>query len=272
VTRSGKSLNFDYLIPGVCGMSTVRFHCYKCGQQIIMGDKFWGEQVRCVSCKAVLTVPRTDESELPPVAEQAPIKSGDVTDLQTGEGTVGRSGAIAISLGIVAMIGMLTWALFLRDTWERDHRAELIELIIAADQQFTDGQVPAAIGQYEKALAQIGDHKVTDGEFAEAISRARKRTLDFRAEEAAAKRLEETAQQQELAKMEARRAGDASQSYVYPSRSYEDPRDRRWDNPNGREAIRAMAQEAGVSEAEMRKAVNDNLDSRGLSDWADGKR
>jgi len=54
-------------------------------------------------------------------------------------------------------------------------------------------------------------------------------------------------------------------------REYADPRDRRWDNPSGREMIRAMAEDAGVSEEEMRKAVNDELDRRGLSDWADGR-
>jgi len=55
------------------------------------------------------------------------------------------------------------------------------------------------------------------------------------------------------------------------SPAYTDPRDQRWANPAGREVIRAMAEEAGVGEAEMRRSVNDELDRRGLSDWADGK-
>jgi len=50
-----------------------------------------------------------------------------------------------------------------------------------------------------------------------------------------------------------------------------DPRDERWNTVGGREVIRAMAEEAGVSEEEMRQSVNDELDRRGLSNWADGR-
>ena len=49
-------------------------------------------------------------------------------------------------------------------------------------------------------------------------------------------------------------------------------RDARWDTASGKELIRAMAKEAGVSEEEMKKAVNDEIDRRGLSDWADNTK
>jgi len=55
-----------------------------------------------------------------------------------------------------------------------------------------------------------------------------------------------------------------------PTARYEDPRDKRWDHEAGRTVIHAMAQEAGVSDTEMRRRVNDELDQRGLADWADG--
>ncbi len=57
----------------------------------------------------------------------------------------------------------------------------------------------------------------------------------------------------------------------YESYAESDPRDKRWDSPAGREVIRALAEDAGVSQAEMRRAVNDELDRLGLSDWADGE-
>ncbi len=52
-------------------------------------------------------------------------------------------------------------------------------------------------------------------------------------------------------------------------RASRDPRDRRWRG--NEEFIRAAADEAGVSEAEVKRAFNDELDRRGLGDWADGK-
>jgi len=39
-----------------------------------------------------------------------------------------------------------------------------------------------------------------------------------------------------------------------------DPRDERWNTPAGRQVIKAMAEESGISEAEMRKRTNDSID------------
>lgn len=56
-----------------------------------------------------------------------------------------------------------------------------------------------------------------------------------------------------------------------PISRHQDPRDARWDNADGRQVIRAFADEAGVSESEMRRSLNDEIDRRGLSEWADGR-
>lgn len=49
----------------------------------------------------------------------------------------------------------------------------------------------------------------------------------------------------------------------------DDPRDRRWRGAE--DFIKAAAKETGKSEAEVRRAFNDELDRRGLGGWADGK-
>ena len=61
----------------------------------------------------------------------------------------------------------------------------------------------------------------------------------------------------------------SSQKYVTTPK-YKDARDNQWDNAFGREVIRAMVEEAGISEKEMRNMLNNELDQRGLLDWANG--
>jgi hypothetical protein len=48
-----------------------------------------------------------------------------------------------------------------------------------------------------------------------------------------------------------------------------DPRNARWESPAGRDVVRRMAKEAGVSEEYMRRELNDAIDRHGAADWAD---
>lgn len=66
-------------------------------------------------------------------------------------------------------------------------------------------------------------------------------------------------------------SSSSTPTVVVPVSRYEDPRDARFDNPAGREVIRAFAEEAGVSQQEMKRALNNEIDRRGLSDWADSR-
>jgi len=70
----------------------------------------------------------------------------------------------------------------------------------------------------------------------------------------------------------ARRETDSE--YTRPSQPVQSGNERdmgRWDTPAGREVIRATAREAGVSEEEARKEMNDVIRRYGLEDWANGK-
>jgi hypothetical protein len=60
-----------------------------------------------------------------------------------------------------------------------------------------------------------------------------------------------------------------NESSVSPLR---DPRDARFDSPAGRQVIKAFAEEATVSEEEMMRAINEEIDRRGLSDWSNGDK
>ena len=200
-------------------MSVVHFQCYRCGQRIVMGDKFFREKVKCNECGTVLIVPASEDAISLPAPTPKGWKMRDDGAGSRREGSpINITGFIAIACGILAVAGMLVWFCFLRDTWERDHGEKLTALITEADQQFAEGQIPDAIAQYEKVIAQIGDHKITDAELVQAVSHARARTANFRAEEAETKHLAEVARQQELAQQEEARQRMAALSWT-PSAS-----------------------------------------------------
>jgi hypothetical protein len=48
-----------------------------------------------------------------------------------------------------------------------------------------------------------------------------------------------------------------------------DHRDSRWASPAGDEVVRAAAEQYGMSKEEVRRRFNDELDRRGLAEWAD---
>ncbi len=136
-------------------MSVVRFACVHCGAKIVMGSKFWGKKVKCKQCNTILEVPdSTSESQV-----QEPGAS--------------KIGIIAIACGVLIVAGMLTWLFFLRDTWEQNHKADILDLIAIGDQQYEKGQTSDAIAAYQKAIAEVDQHKIVNTDLIQAIDHSR---------------------------------------------------------------------------------------------------
>jgi hypothetical protein len=186
-------------------MSVVHFHCKECGQQIVMGRRYWGKRAKCTNCGTEMIVPTANDTLVQP-----PF---------LGLGWIG----VAIICGVILVLcGTLTWAIFLQDNWEEHHRDDVLELFGQASQLYDSGERQHAVALYRQALTEIGSHKIKNAQLTEAVNQAHERITIFDAAEADKTRLVGPNATESLAKPGANVVSDANiegDKFYDPSRT-----------------------------------------------------
>ena len=156
----------------------IAFHC-QCGNVIQTPDGNAGKRGKCRKCGQVVTVPSK------PVLERAGADSA-------GHSPVGRSqrhsaavqeqpsglssetkiiiGGIGILAAIV--VGFSVWFFAIRDTWESDHRDDVLRL---SEETVTLSQAnnPDGVKKYDELLRLVGKRTFTDAKLTKAVVDAR---------------------------------------------------------------------------------------------------
>jgi len=86
---------------------------------------------------------------------------------------------VAVVVGVLGTIAVFGAWMALRDTWEADHRDEILAMEKQASESLAADQLENAEIEYAKLLALIGIRKIQDPELAEVIGRAKRAKQDI---------------------------------------------------------------------------------------------
>lgn len=176
----------------------IRIRCSHCDKKLGVPDEAAGKRIKCPQCGTVNVIP----ADASPGAsgEQAgrstnvlgdsfstlsqcetssewiePPRRTRVQSVLAAVGTVGKVPAYVWLLGIL-VIALIVAGIFIaqstRDTWEKDHRDEIVSLDERARSQVQAGQLEAAAQTYRELVAVVGKRAIRDRSLAAVVERA----------------------------------------------------------------------------------------------------
>jgi len=107
--------------------------------------------------------PRPQQSKSDEVVSQTPV----------GHAFGGKVAIGATAAVLLALLGLAIWAFVLRDTWESDHRSDLVRLSGDTVDRIQAKNMKDGVKKYDELLQVIGDRKLTDRGVLKAVAEAR---------------------------------------------------------------------------------------------------
>lgn len=191
----------------------IKIRCSHCDKKLGVPDEAAGKRIKCPQCRTVNVIPPDASPEASrEQAERSTDVLGDsfstLSECETSSewiepprqtraqsalavvGTIRKVPAYVWLLGIL-VIALIVAGIFIvqstRDTWEADHRDEIVSLDERARSQVQAGQLEAAAGTYRELVAVVGKREIRDPSLAAVVQRADRerhkisRTLRIRA-------------------------------------------------------------------------------------------
>lgn len=148
----------------------VKYKCQKCGCILESPENMVGQQDVCPACKTAVIVP--------------PVKHTSKLAI-----------AAIVLLLCVVIVSAVLWFIF-RDTWERDHRLEILQLCHQVIELISEGQNKEGLAKYSLMIELIGNRQLKTDKLRQVFSDAQQ------AAESAEKYLNEQRRMEELKRKE----------------------------------------------------------------------
>ena len=233
--------------PGAVSHGIIKYRCARCGAALESEGRLAGKQDTCPSCGKATAVPMHST---------------------VGSGAFFRRIPKSISIGaaafvLLAVASLAAW-LALRDTWERDHGAELRRLGEQTIELLRAGKNDAGVAKYESLLAFLGQRQLEDPQLRQVLADAKHLA------EPARQQLQEQRRQAELKRREVEnlaklqglesqakaflQAGDLRNGIDKCQQALEFVRTSQTDNPAFAQAIRRLTDMKAGAEGQVASA------------------
>ena len=177
----------------------IEFGCLKCNQKFAVPDTYSGKKVRCKRCGTVCIVEAAREDE------QTPTDHGDqlLASILELDAMADASGVAEVATpnwdqlaimpsnssasspqtklfsavagaAIFIVVFVAAYFVIFRDTWEQDHRQQLLFLVSDARAEDKNGNQKEAIAACEELLALVNGKSIEDAQLNKEITQARK--------------------------------------------------------------------------------------------------
>ena len=200
-------------------MNVVHFNCYKCGSPIVMGDKFWRKRAKCNQCGTVLIVPAMDVNlDEPSVPSNEEVPKTDLHSNRTFSSQIeylqsNWIGITAMVSGVLIVVAMLTWVLFIRDTWELTRGSDWLVEYDHATKSYEVKHDSTVVDKFRELISEASPHRVTRSEITDALSSAHSTIAQFEAEQHREQEAKEAKDREQKRLVEAAESEARTQAY-----------------------------------------------------------
>ena len=136
--------------------ATIKYSCIHCDSVLESEGRLAGQRDTCPNCKKVVPVP---------------VQS--TVGLEAVLGKIPKKVYLAGIAGMVVLLVVLTAWLMLRDTWEKDHRTEVLRLSEDSISLIQAKRIADGVVKYDKLVQLVGKRKLSDSELIKAMADAR---------------------------------------------------------------------------------------------------
>ena len=129
-----------------------------------------------------IATPQPENVEYAEIDEASPerIKAPRPRKLASGMSFETRISLYAVGVVAVGILGLLAWFLVIRDSWEQDHRADLMLMSEQAVVMFRAGRVDDGLRKFDEVQHLVGQRKLSDSSLAQAVANASAAAVDAR--------------------------------------------------------------------------------------------
>ena len=168
----------------------ISFQC-QCGNPITLPDEWANRTVSCRKCHGVVLVPPRPAPVAPPPPPPEPTGPAVLTFPvepppevdDTPRPPISLDTKIGLAAGAMAVIVaalLVVWLVFYRDTWEENHRGDLLLLSEQFVQLMHAGKTAEGLGKFDEIQKIVGKHKLTDPTLVHAIVEVRSLAAEVR--------------------------------------------------------------------------------------------
>jgi tetratricopeptide (TPR) repeat protein len=155
----------------------ITFQCQYCGSRYQISDNCAGKNIKCKKCGKNIIIPinpfvTKDPSNVGRDTSTINLKSQEITmnDEPSYMSTATKVGIGIITTGLILSIGFWIWLIANRDTWEIEHRYQVLHLCEEIYPLIQSNDPNAGVQKYNELLQLIGNRKLQDNDMNKVVS------------------------------------------------------------------------------------------------------